>query len=400
MQDFIGKKVLLGICGGVAAYKSAYLVRELTKLGASVQVVMTESAKEFISPMTMQALSGQAVRISLFDENAERAMGHIELARWADYLVIAPATANCMAKMANGLADDLLSTLYLVADVPTFVCPAMNQSMWSHPATQENYARLKARGVIFVGPECGEQACGEHGFGRLIDGVHIINALRVYEVHQSLPGKRVVITAGPTREAIDSVRYLSNRSSGKMGYALAYAAHMAGAEVTLISGPSTLTLPNNMTIVYAESAQSMYEAVMASLKPGSIFIGAAAVADYSIASPALEKMKKQDELGLSLELSQTKDIIAEVVKSGLASYVVGFAAETQQLEAHARDKLARKKLDMIVANLVGQGIGFDVDTNEVLLMSAKHCVALPAMHKMRLAAKIIEMLAVNLHNVG
>lgn len=215
MQDFLNKKILLGVCGGVAAYKSAYLVRELTRLGAEVKVVMTESAQQFISPLLMQALSGNDVRTELFDTQAERAMGHIELARWADYFVIAPATANCLAKMAQGIADDLLTTLYLVSEVPLIVCPAMNRSMWAHPATKANCALLLERGAIFVGPEEGSQACGEQGLGRVSEAWQIISALRLHEVHQLLVGKKVVITAGPTREPLDPVRYLSNYSSGK-----------------------------------------------------------------------------------------------------------------------------------------------------------------------------------------
>ena len=289
MQDFINKKILLGVCGGIAAYKSAYLLRELTRLGAEVRVVMTHSAQQFISPLIMQALSGNEVRTDLFDTQAERAMGHIELARWADYLLIAPASANCLAKMAQGIADDLLSTLYLVAEIPVIVCPAMNRSMWAHPATKANCEFLQNRGVIFVGPEEGEQACGEQGFGRVSEADQIVDALRLYEVHGLLTGKKVVITAGPTRETIDPVRYLSNYSSGKMGYALAEAAAMAGAQVTLISGPSGLVASSGIELIKVESAASMLDEVMKHMKAGSIFIGTAAVADYSVLSPPVRK---------------------------------------------------------------------------------------------------------------
>ncbi|VEH37099.1 DNA/pantothenate metabolism flavoprotein [Legionella sainthelensi] len=293
MQDFIGKKILLGVCGGVGAYKSAFLVRELTRVGADVKVVMTRSAQEFVSPLLMQALSGNDVRTDLFDAQAERAMGHIELARWADCLVIAPASANCLAKITQGIADDLLSTLCLVTETPIIVCPAMNRSMWAHPATQANCKILQERGVIFVGPEEGSQACGEYGLGRVSEAEQIINAIRLHEVHRLLLGKKVVVTAGPTRESIDPVRYISNYSSGKMGHAMAEAAAMAGAQVTLISGPSTLNVSTAIKQIKVESAQEMLNAVMQEMPERGIFIGTAAVADYGVESPALEKIKKK-----------------------------------------------------------------------------------------------------------
>lgn len=398
MQDLINKKVLLGICGGIAAYKSAYLVRELTRLGADVRVVMTDSAQQFISPLTMQALSGNEVRSELFDSQAERAMGHIELARWADYLIIAPASANCLAKLAQGIADDLLSTLYLVAEVPVIICPAMNKSMWSHPATQANCDLLSKRGAIFVGPEEGAQACGEYGFGRLSETEQIINALRLHDVHQLLAGKKVVITAGPTREAIDPVRFLSNYSSGKMGYALAIAAAMAGAEVTLISGPSVLGVPAGITLIRVESAQEMYDAVLNLKQKEYIFIGTAAVADYGIEKPALEKMKKKDHEELTLHLSKNKDILATVASSGKAAFVVGFAAETNNVVQFATEKLQKKNLDMIIANQVGKNIGFDSDMNEVVVITKNNQIELPLTHKTRLAGQIIAILAATLQN--
>lgn len=293
MQDFAGKNIVLGICGGIAAYKSAYLIRELTRLGADVRVVMTQSAQQFITPLTLQALSGHDVRTTLFDSQAERAMGHIELARWADYLLIAPASANFLAKMANGLADDLLSTLYLVTDNPVIVCPAMNRSMWQHPATRDNCERLRNRGVVFVGPEEGLQACGEEGPGRLSEVDAILTGLRLHTISGLLTGRTVMITAGPTWEAIDPVRMITNRSSGKMGYALAAAAQRAGAHVILISGPSALPVPSGVTCYPVESASEMRSAVMEALKPGMIFIGCAAVADYRVEQPALEKLKNR-----------------------------------------------------------------------------------------------------------
>jgi phosphopantothenoylcysteine decarboxylase/phosphopantothenate--cysteine ligase len=386
MQDFIGKKILLGVCGGVAAYKSAYLIRELTRLGAEVKVVMTQSAQEFISPLLMQALSGQEVRRDLFDLQAERAMGHIELARWADYLVIAPASANCLAKMAHGIADDLLSTLYLVALVPVIVCPSMNHSMWDHPATKANYEVLQKRGVIFVGPEEGSQACGEEGFGR------------VSEAYGLLTGKKILITAGPTREAIDPVRYIGNYSSGKMGYAMAEAAAMAGAEVTLISGPSNLKPSAGIKLIRVESAQELLDAVMQHLESGSIFIGTAAVSDYRIESPNLQKIKKKDHEELKLQLIKNPDVLTQVVQSAKASLVIGFAAETENLVTYAKEKMKHKKLDMIVANAVGPGLGFGEEVNQVIVLTKSKQIELPLTHKTRLAGQIIAILASTLQN--
>ena len=398
MQDFINKKILLGVCGGIAAYKSAYLVRELTRLGAEVRVVMTQSAQQFISPLLMQALSGNEVRTDLFDPQAERAMGHIELARWADYLLISPASANCLAKMSQGIADDLLSTLYLVAETPIIVCPAMNHSMWAHPATKANCDLLHERGVVFVGPEEGDQACGEQGFGRVSEADQIINALRLFEVHQVLAGKKVVITAGPTREPIDPVRYLSNYSSGKMGYALAEAAAMAGAQVTLISGPTGLDVSAGIELIKVESAQSMLDEVMKHMQTGSIFIGAAAVADYQVKAPAKEKMKKIEHEELTLQLVRNTDILSTVAASAKSSFVVGFAAETSDLVHYAKEKLQRKKLDMVVANQVGKGIGFESDLNQVTVITKNKQIELPLNHKTRLAGQIIAILAATLQN--
>jgi phosphopantothenoylcysteine decarboxylase / phosphopantothenate---cysteine ligase len=398
MQDFIGKKIVLGICGGIAAYKSAYLVRELTCLGAKVRVVMTEYAQQFISPLTLQALGADEVRADLFDLQAEHAMGHIELARWADYLVIAPATANCLAKMANGLADDLLTTLYLVAETPVIVCPAMNRSMWSHPATKTNCEILADRGVLLVGPEEGSQACGEEGLGRMTEVETIINALRLHEVNQLLVGHRVLITAGPTRERIDPVRYLSNDSSGKTGYAFATAAHLAGAEVILVSGPTTLAPPAGVEIYYVESAKEMHEMVMKHLHAGMIFIATAAVADYGIQAPAKEKIKKHVNVELTLDLSLNPDILQTVAASGRASFVVGFAAETSQVVARAKEKLLAKKIDMIVANQVGGSLGFDSDFNRVTVLTKDVHIALPLTHKIRLAGQILAILATTIQN--
>jgi phosphopantothenoylcysteine decarboxylase/phosphopantothenate--cysteine ligase len=396
MQDFMNKKILLGVCGGVAAYKAAYLIRELKGLGADVQVVMTHSAQEFLRPLLLQALSGKEVRTQLFDLHAEKAMGHIELARWADYLIISPASANCLAKMAHGVANDLLSTLYLVTETPTIVCPAMNKSMWAHPATQANCQLLKERGVIFVGPQKGLQACGEYGLGRGSEAEQILIALRLLALNQRLAGKRLVITAGPTREFIDPVRYLSNCSSGKMGYALAEAAAWAGAQVILISGPTNLETQANIEVIQVESAQDMLNAVMNNLHEGSLFIGAAAVSDYRVDLISKDKIKKKDQEKLNLHLVKNVDILQAVVASRKAGYVVGFAAETKNLLDYAQDKLHQKQLDMIVANQVGKN--FDSDFNQVLVLTQDKQIELPLTHKMILAGEIIAILATNLQN--
>jgi phosphopantothenoylcysteine decarboxylase/phosphopantothenate--cysteine ligase len=398
MQDFLNKNILVGITGGIAAFKSAYLVRELMRLGATVRVLMTPSSTEFITPMTMQALSGHEVRCELFDSQAERAMGHIELARWADYVVIAPASANCIAKMAHGLADDLLSTLYLVTEVPVVLCPAMNQSMWKHAATQANCQILKQRGLIFVGPENGEQACGEQGYGRLSETESIITALRLCDMKTNLKHTRFLITAGPTREAIDPVRYITNHSSGKMGYALAEAAKFAGAEVILISGPTNLAPPLGVTCHYTETADDMLLAVERYFEPGMVFIGAAAVADYKMAVPGREKLKRQGRGSMTIELVATTDILSTIVASQQAAYTVGFAAETQDVYQHALEKLNRKQVDMVIANEVGKGLGFDVDDNQVILLTQDGTIELPRAHKTKLAAQIIAILADKLQN--
>lgn len=398
MQDFANKKVLLGICGGIAAYKSAFLVRELTRLGADVQVVMTESAQAFITPMTLQALSGKEVRTSLLDPQAERAMGHIELARWADYVLIAPATANCIAKLAHGLADDLLSTLYLVTEAQVILCPAMNRSMWAHPATHANIQTLLDRDVIIVGPEEGSQACGEEGYGRMSEVDAIIDACRTLDTYQLLAGKEVMITAGPTQESLDPVRYLSNRSSGKMGYGLAKAAQMAGAKVTLISGPTALPSPQGVSVVRVETADEMFKAVESHLKKGCIFIGTAAVSDYRVEQAQSQKIKKSNDKSLQLTLTENPDILAFVAASEKPAFVVGFAAETNDVIKHAKAKLKNKKLDMIIANQVGDGQGFDNDHNQVTVITPTQQNALTSTHKTRLAAQIIEILSRTLQN--
>ena len=395
----INKHILLGVSGGIAAYKSAELVRLLKKQGAEVQVVMTQSAMQFVSPLTFQALSGNPVHSELLDADAENAMGHISLARWADCLLIAPATANLIAKLSHGLADDLLSTLYLAATCPVYVAPAMNQAMWNKAVTQENVEKLQRHGVKLIGPEQGDQACGEIGYGRMSEPVAICNYLadapenQNYSPVQCLQGLNVLISAGPTREPLDPVRYITNRSSGKMGYALANAALKAGAEVTLVSGPVSLTASANVQLIKVETAAQMYEAVMSRATDHAIYIGAAAVADYSPVIMQPEKIKKQDEQS-ALILQKTKDILADVAKLDKHPFTVGFAAETHNLEVYARDKLARKKLDMIAANWVGQEQGgFDSEQNALHVFWEKGDKVFPMMDKTRLAKQLISLIA-------
>ncbi|MFZ2450116.1 MAG: bifunctional phosphopantothenoylcysteine decarboxylase/phosphopantothenate--cysteine ligase CoaBC [Methylovulum miyakonense] len=387
----INKRILLGISGGIAAYKSAELVRLLRKQGADVRVVMTQAATEFISPLTFQALSGNPVHTALLDVDAENAMGHINLARWADILLIAPATADLLAKLSHGLADDLLSTLYLAATCPVYVAPAMNQAMWNKPVTQENVRRLKAQGVRFIGPETGDQACGENGFGRMSEPGHICRHLSA-PTHLTLQGLKILISAGPTREPIDPVRYITNRSSGKMGYALAAAAANAGAEVTLISGPVNLALPDNVKAIQVETAMQMYEAVLPAAVNHDIYIGAAAVADYS-PMPMPEKIKKQDGQS-QLVLHKTQDILAAVAALGQRPFTVGFAAETENLEQYALAKLKQKNLDMIAANWVGRDTGgFDSDQNALQVFWPIGHKTLAMADKTLLAEQLLSLIA-------
>lgn len=395
----INKHILLGVSGGIAAYKSAELVRLLRKQGAKVRVVMTNSAMEFVSPLTFQALSGNPVYSELLDADAENAMGHISLARWADLLIIAPATANLIAKLSHGLADDLLSTLYLAATCPVYIAPAMNQAMWNKAVTQENIHKLQHHGIMVIGPDQGDQACGETGFGRMSEPVDICKHLaQALELHIQptalcLQGLKVLISAGPTREPLDPVRYITNRSSGKMGYALASAALQAGADVTLVSGPVTLAAPANIDLVKVETAAQMYEAVMTRAPDYAIYIGAAAVADYSPAIMQPEKIKKQAEQA-TIILHKTKDILADVARLDKRPFTVGFAAETHDLEAYARDKLKRKKLDMIAANWVGRELGgFDSEQNALHVFWENGEKILAMMDKTRLAEQLIGLIA-------
>ncbi|HET9680196.1 MAG TPA: bifunctional phosphopantothenoylcysteine decarboxylase/phosphopantothenate--cysteine ligase CoaBC [Gammaproteobacteria bacterium] len=359
----IPTRIVLGVSGGIAAYKSPDLVRRLRERGAEVRVVMTRGATEFVTPMTFQAVSGHVTRTDVWDQAAEQAMSHIELARWADHVLIAPASADVMARLAHGQADDLLTTLCLASQAPLTLAPAMNQVMWRHPATQANCKVLISRGVQLLGPADGELAEGESGPGRMLEPLEIAEAL-LGQASRPLAGKQVLLTAGPTREAVDPVRFISNRSSGKMGFAMARAAAVAGAQVTLIAGPVHLPTPAGVTRIDVETAAQMYDATMQHAAQADIFIATAAVADYAPAKPAITKIKKQDA-HMELPLQRTQDILAAVAAGKPKPFTVGFAAETENLEAHARKKLSGKKLDMVAANLVGGGRAFDVDDNEL-----------------------------------
>ncbi|HIF51134.1 MAG TPA: bifunctional phosphopantothenoylcysteine decarboxylase/phosphopantothenate--cysteine ligase CoaBC [Thiotrichaceae bacterium] len=392
MYRLTGKRILLGVTGGIAAYKTAVLLRLLQKNGADVQVVMTRGATEFVTPLTFQALSGKVVHTELLDLETESAMGHIELARWADVILIAPASANFIARVANGYADDLLSTLCLAADVPILVAPAMNQQMWLNAATQENLEKLKTRGVVILGPAEGDQACGENGPGRMLEADELaLLTAKTFETN-ILTGSRILVTAGPTREAIDPVRYISNRSSGKMGYAVAMAALEAGADVSLISGPVNLPEPERVKVTNVSSAAEMHSAVMQKISDTDIFISAAAVADYSLETISQQKIKKSSD-SFELKLKKNPDILLEVAALQSAPFSVGFAAETENLESNAQLKLRSKKLDMIAANLVGDNAGFDVDTNAMTVFWKTGQKQLQQAPKNRLARNLISLIA-------
>jgi len=396
MYQLTGKRLLLGVTGGIAAYKAAVLVRLLRKNGADVRVVMTRGATEFVAPLTFQALSGKPVHTELLDLEAESAMGHIELARWADLVLIAPASANFMARCANGFAEDLLSTVCLATDAPIIMAPAMNQQMWLNAATQENLGKLKSRGVAIIGPAEGDQACGENGPGRMLEAAEI--ALLVAKSFETniLTGSRILVTAGPTREAIDPVRYISNRSSGKMGYAVARAAMEAGADVSLISGPVNLPELERVKITNVSSAAEMHKAVMQNISDIDIFISAAAVADYSLETVSEQKIKKSSG-SIELKLKKNPDILSEVAALANAPFSVGFAAETENLETNAQSKLQSKKLDMIAANQVGDGQGFDVESNALTVFWETGQKQLHLAPKTRLARNLINLIADQYH---
>lgn len=397
MQALTNKRILLGITGSIAAYKSAELVRRLRDSGADVRVVMTEAAMAFVTPLTFQALSGHPVHHKLVDEAAEAGMGHIELSRWADVILVAPASADFMARLAGGHANDLLGAICLASKMPLALAPAMNQQMWTDTATQDNINTLQQRGLLMLDPDSGEQACGDIGPGRMQQPEALISALAsMFEVG-CLAGQHVVITAGPTREAIDPVRYLSNHSSGKMGYALATAAIEAGAKVTLISGPTALPIPDRVEQVSVTRAEDMLNASLAVCGSADIFIAAAAVADYRPVAPMKQKLKK-DAQALTLQLEPTADIITAIKTQHADLFCVGFAAETEKLAEHAQTKLARKNLDMIAANLVGPAAvdtdgTFGSDNNALQVFWHGGEMALAPANKNRIARDLIALIA-------
>lgn len=397
MARLTNRHILLGITGGIAAYKSAELVRRLQNRGANVRVVMTKAAQEFITPLTLQALSGNPVHTDLLDPAAEAAMGHIELARWADLILIAPASADFIARLTHGHADDLLSTLCLATAARIAMAPAMNQGMWGDAITQTNISRLRERDVLIWGPAEGEQACGDIGPGRMLEPDELAELTENAFSSRLLDGKRVLITAGPTREAIDPVRYISNHSSGKMGFALAQAAVEAGAAVTLITGPVALTTPEHVTRIDIESAQQMFDAVRDRIAVCDVFIAAAAVADYRPQTVAATKIKKQNET-ITLTLVRNPDIVASVAQQRPKPFTIGFAAETERVNEYARDKLERKNLDMIIANNVSvPSIGFNSENNAVTVLWRDGEMEIGERSKMQLARDLIALIDRNMH---
>jgi len=392
MSSLSNKHILIGVTGSIAAYKAAELVRELKRAGAQVRVAMTKSACEFVTPLTFQALSGNPVHTQLLDEQAEAGMGHIELARWTDAILIAPASADFIARLAQGRADDLLSAVCLACDSPIAVAPAMNKHMWSNPATQANVVTLKSRNIAIYGPAEGEQACGDVGEGRMLEAGQLLELLSQRFQTNALSGKTVLITAGPTWEAIDPVRFIANRSSGKMGFAIAQAAVEAGAKTILITGPVHLDTPADVQRIDVRSAQQMYEAVMQHIKSCDIFISSAAVADYRPKTAAPQKIKKTADV-LSIELVKNPDILAEVSQRFPNVFTVGFAAETVDLEHYAQSKLAAKSLNMIVANRVGEGVGFETDQNALSVFWQSGHKEFPQTSKSQLGRQLIALIA-------
>lgn len=398
MKRLQGKNILLGITGGIAAYKSADLTRRLKDAGADVRIAMTQAATEFVTALTFQALSGNPVHTELLDEETEAGMGHIELARWADAILIAPTSADFIAKLAQGRADDLLSTLCLATEAPLAFAPAMNQAMWHDLATQANCKTLRERGLFQFGPASGEQACGDIGEGRLMEVPELIDHLANCFEHGELQAVNVMITAGPTHEPIDPVRFIGNRSSGRMGYALAEAAREAGASVTLVSGPCHLSTPDRVQRINVETAEQMHKAIFDNINQCDIFIAAAAVADYKPVEVHEQKLKKDNET-LSIALERNPDILSEVAHSASRPFVVGFAAETENLEKNALGKLQRKNLDMIAANFVGQtenekqDIGFNSEYNALHVFWANGGTLLETARKTVLARQLIQLIS-------
>lgn len=397
MCSLLNKRIILGVTGGIAAYKSAEVVRRLQDRGAEVRVVMTPGAEEFLRPLTMQALSGHPVHTGLLDEKAEAGMGHIELARWADLLLIAPASADFIANMVHGRADSLLAAIYLATPAKVAIAPAMNQAMWSHSASVENINNLTRRGVTIIGPESGSQACGDIGPGRMEQPDSIIEQASSLFNSGVLQGKKVVITAGPTREALDPVRYISNHSSGKMGYALAAAAIDAGADVTLISGPVALSIPEKCQGILVMSADEMQQAALEFAEGADIFIATAAVADYKAASIASEKIKSGDDK-MTISLEKNPDIVSSVASTFEDLFVIGFAAESNDVETYAKGKLEQKHLDAIVANDISRtDIGFNSDDNEVSWIDADSTIVFSKRSKAQLARDLVAQIAIKIN---
>lgn len=395
VSSLSGKRILLGVTGGIAAYKAAELLRLLCQQGAEVRVVMTRAATAFVTPLTFQALSNQPVHTELLDSSEESAMGHIRIARWPDLIVIAPSSADFIARLRAGLGDDLLSTICLATDVPILLAPAMNRAMWFNPATQDNIQLLQERAFRLVGPAEGLQACGEKGPGRMAEPSVIVHEVRRFFDDGPLKGLRVVISAGPTREAIDPVRYISNRSSGKMGYSLATVANAMGADVVLVSGPTSLPPPKVAEFISVESASDMFDAVLSKLDRADIYIGVAAVADYA---PAPEPLKiKKGASVMSLILHETKDILSAVSAHEKRPFTVGFAAETNSVDRYAKEKLVAKSLDMVAANQVGKEQGFDSDQNSLsVFWPGGHC-HLESAPKPQIAEKLLNLIAERYH---
>ena len=396
MLNFLNTNILLCVTGGIAAYKSAEIIRLFKKDGAEVRVIMTESAKEFITPLTLQAVSGNEIHDSLLDVKAESAMGHIELAKWADIILIAPCTAESLAKITHGRADDLMGSVILASKAPTFIAPAMNTTMWLDKSTQENFQTLVSRGINFIGPDEGEQACGDVGPGRLVEPEKIIELIKS-DLHKGpLSGKTITITAGPTREQIDPVRYISNNSSGKMGYALADAARLQGANVNLVSGPVSLTANKGINLFKINSADEMLNKVFECMESSDIFISCAAVADFKPTNYSNTKIKKEDSENLEIKLQKNHDILSEVSKRHSSAYIVGFAAETSNVNDNANKKLNSKNLNMIISNDVSdKSIGFDSDDNEVHVITKNETIFLKKNKKIKIAREILNIIALN-----
>lgn len=396
MLNFLNTNILLCVTGSIAAYKTPEIIRLFKKDGAEVRVVMTESAKEFITPLTLQAVSGNEIHDSLLDVKAESAMGHIELAKWADIILIAPCSAESLAKITHGRADDLMGSVILASKAPTFIAPAMNTTMWLDKSTQDNFQTLLSRGINFIGPDKGEQACGDVGPGRLVEPEKIIELIKS-DLHKGpLSGKTITITAGPTREQIDPVRYISNNSSGKMGYALADAARLQGANVNLVSGPVSLKANKGINLFKINSADEMLNKVFECMESSDIFISCAAVADFKPTNYSNTKIKKEDSENLEINLEKNHDILSEVSKRHSSAYIVGFAAETSNVNDNANKKLNSKNLNMIISNDVSDNsIGFDSDDNEVHVITKNETIFLKKNKKIKIAREILHIIALN-----